>query len=101
MNYKEPNTEPEDNEGIDISADTGALVDDELQFDTDEFTTDDEALLEEELRGEAKKTKSQTKTFSLQARRAIEDHLEQRRLRKELDYLFDDEFANNPEAKDK
>lgn len=30
--------------------------------------------------------------FSIKARRVIEDHIEQRRLRKELDYLYDDEF---------
>lgn len=48
----------------------------------------------------AKKAKAQnTNRFSLKARRAIEDHLEQRRLRKELDYLFDDDFANeNPDG---
>jgi hypothetical protein len=45
-----------------------------------------------------KKDKSQTK-FSLQSRRAIEDHIEQRRLHKELDYLFDDDFIEGEEKK--
>jgi hypothetical protein len=45
-----------------------------------------------------KKDKNQTK-FSLQSRRAIEDHIEQRRLHKELDYLFDDDFIEGEEKK--
>lgn len=33
--------------------------------------------------------------YSLEVRRAIEDHLEHTRLQKEFDYLFDDEFVND------
>jgi hypothetical protein len=35
--------------------------------------------------------------FSLKARRAIEEHLEHRRLRKQIDYLFDDGFTEKGE----
>lgn len=31
--------------------------------------------------------------YSLEVRRAIEDHLEETRLRKEFDYMFDDDFG--------
>lgn len=104
MGYKEtPETEDEGN--LDIAADL-PLGDDELSFDQDsedsEFTTEedvDTTLLDADEILSNKKSKTQPKTFSLQARRAIEDHLEQRRLRKELDYLFDDEFANLEEPK--
>lgn len=103
--YKET-PEAEDAESLDIGTDI-SLGDDELSFDQDsedsEFSTEkevDASLTDEEDPEEIlanKKTKAQT--FSLQARRAIEDHLEQRRLRKELDYLYDDEFANPEEPK--
>jgi hypothetical protein len=102
--YKE-STQNED-ENLDIGTDI-SLGDDELSFqDSDEdseFTTEkeiDATLIDDEDPAELlanKKSKGQT--FSLQARRAIEDHLEQRRLRKELDYLYDDEFANPEEPK--
>ncbi len=88
--------EIEDDNTLDMTADLSmADPDEELSFqdgeDSDFVSEDDEpqspVLLET-------KSKAQPKTFSLQARRAIEDHIERRRLRKELDYLFDDEFAN-------
>jgi|GEM_PF-1306726 len=106
MGYKET-PKAEDEESLDIAGDL-SLGDDELSFDQEaddsEFTSEEEVdatLLDpDEIIG-GKKSKAQAKreTFSLQARRAIEDHLEQRRLRKELDYLFDDEFANPDETK--
>ena len=69
-------------------------LDPELKFEED-IDLDDLAkeALEQQL---AKKNKNpQTVSrFSLQARRAIEEHLEKRRLRKELDYLFDDHFVD-------
>lgn len=34
---------------------------------------------------------------SLKARRALEEHLENKRLRKELDYLYDDDFIEGDE----
>ena len=70
-------------------------LDAELKFDED-LDLDDLAkeALEQQL---AKKNKIQQNVsrFSLQSRRAIEDHLEKRRLRRELDYLFDDQFVND------
>lgn len=46
-----------------------------------------------ELNESAEKVKNTTPAhFSLKIRRAIEQHLEQRFLRKQLDYLFDDDF---------
>lgn len=99
---KTPETEDEDLSITDIT-----LGDDELSFDQDsddsEFASEkeiDPTLIEEEDPEDIlANKKSKAQTFSLQARRAIEDHLEQRRLRKELDYLYDDKFANPDETK--
>jgi hypothetical protein len=44
--------------------------------------------------------KNQNK-FSLEVRRAIEDHLEELRLRREVDYLYDDEFGTDTAEEDK
>lgn len=69
-------------------------LDPELKFEED-LDLDDLAkeALEQQL---AKKNKNQQNVsrFSLQARRAIEEHLEKRRLRKELDYLFDNHLSD-------
>ena len=45
-----------------------------------------------------KKTKVSPVRFSLEKRRAIEDYLEQRRLREEFDYDFENE--SSPEVSD-
>lgn len=63
-----------------------------LNAESEAVTTEDEEvreLREEEL--ESKKNRQAGK-HTLEIRRAIEDHLEQTRLRKELDYLFDEDF---------
>lgn len=106
MGYKE-SPETADDESLDIAADI-PLGDDELSFDQDsednEFNSEedvDNSLLDPDEILSNKKSKAQPKTFSLQARRAIEDHLEQRRLRKELDYLYDDEFTHTDEPNKK
>lgn len=74
----------------------------DLVFQQDSDFDEESSLNESEIEQLAKfehlnkKTKTQTNTrFSLKARRAIEDHLERRRLRKELDYLFDDNFPQD------
>src|ERR1700733_14334374 len=75
------------------------FLDDENELDFDEESAANvTALPEEHVPAEIidpRKAKAQAakERFSLKARRAIEDHLEQRRLRKELDYLFDDDFV--------
>lgn len=51
--------------------------------------------IEEDL-GDIEKDRHSSR-HSLEVRRAIEDHLERTRLRKELDYLYDDDFANDNE----
>lgn len=83
---------------------SGAFLDDgmgELDFEEDKESVTDDNTLTDEASSEgsahllATKAKLQSKNlFSLQARRAIEEHDEQRRLRKELDYLFDEDFVN-------
>lgn len=89
MPFKNSEDEAED---IDLTADL-TLEEKELEFD--EGFTEDVSF--SELDQLAKKGKMQGGRFSLKARRAIEDHLEQRRLRKEMDYLFNDDFAKEDE----
>lgn len=95
MSYKETpeeiaNEEQDDDEQ---GATDGVLSsDEELEFD--EEGGESAIALEGLDVGEIEKSKTKT-YFSLKARRAIEDHLEKRRLRKELDYLFDDGFAKD------
>jgi len=69
----------------------------ELSSDEElEFEGKGETIALEGLDDVSDLSKSKTKPcFSLKARRAIEDHLEKRRMRKELDYLFDDGFAED------
>lgn len=78
----------EDNIPIDIS-DADALSDDLANLATEDEA--DEALKE---LVEQQKSKNQQVlnrvTFSLKSRRAIEEHLEKIKLRRELDYLLDE-----------
>lgn len=86
--YERPEKEAEE---VDISADLN--LDDKVEFEEEGFS---EVAILEQL---AKKSKAATGSrFSLKARRAIEDHLEQRKLQKENDYLFDDDFADEDES---
>lgn len=97
MEYSEYEDAKEEAEDMDLANDLPgdlALEDKDLDFD-EGFT--EEALLDQL----AKKAKNQGSRFSLKARRAIEDHLEQRRLLKEMDYLFDDDFAEGEGASNK
>lgn len=86
-NYEDPKEESDE---VDLSTDL-TIEDKDLDFE-EGFN---EASILEHL---SKKGKNQGSRFSLKARRAIEDHLEQRRLQKEMDYLFDDDFAADSEA---
>lgn len=90
MSYKEEET-PENLE--DDTPDEN-----ELSIDLEQtLSFEDEGLVEElEFK---KKGQQPANRFSLKARRAIEDHIERRRLRKELDYLFDDEFSAESDDK--
>lgn len=99
MAYKETEGSADDTEPTDdLASDLG-----ELDFQEDvEFTEGEESVIAEHDMAKKAAAKGQaTKSFSLKARRAIEDHLERRRLRKELDYLFDDGFAEENEDEKK
>lgn len=93
MSYTDPEDRTED---VDLTADL-SLDDKELDFE--EGFSEDPSL--NELDQIAKKAKTQTGSrFSLKARRAIEDHLETRRMQKEMDYLFGDNFASEEGPKE-
>lgn len=95
---REYNDAAEEGSGdVDLSAELS--LDDSKELDFEEGFGDETTL--SELEQLARKAKIQGTRFSLKARRAIEDHLEQRRLKKEMDYMFDDDFAAGDEEKDK
>lgn len=56
--------------------------------------TDDNELEDIHIKIDSLKEKGRSNSDSLKVRRAIEDHLEKIRQRKELDYLFDDDFVD-------
>jgi hypothetical protein len=86
MGYKGSDDTTDGAEPTDLPTDIG-----DLDFPEEmEFTEGDESP-HNEVKSAAKA--QQGNRFSLKARRAIEEHLEHRRLRKQLDYLFDDGFA--------
>jgi hypothetical protein len=85
-------TSEEETEDVDLTTADLALDKDEPDFQGDGFEEADISEWEQL----AKKTKASR--FSLKARRAIEDHLEQRKLRKETDYFFDDHFVEEDET---
>ncbi len=80
MEYEDSSENLDDEYSRNVSADDD--VDDE---ETDLEEIDDESEASDKSRP------------NLEVRRAIEDHLERTRLRKELDYLFDDEFGRDDE----
>lgn len=88
MQYEEPNKEVL--EGVDSGDELKSL--DAIEID------DVTAAYEEEdyvVHSEFEETKEKSRTSeheSLKARRALEEHLENKRLRKELDYLYDETF---------
>jgi hypothetical protein len=90
MSYKETPEEIASEEDHDENGTTDTLdPNEELEFEEGDNSITIENL--EDVDDLGGKSSNKTKpTFSLKARRAIEDHLEKRRLRKELDYLDDD-----------
>lgn len=56
-----------------------------------DFTDDDSVEQAEDY--ELEQAHRMQNKYSLDVRRAIEDHLEESRLRKEFDYLYNDEFG--------
>ena len=89
MEYKETEVLLEEEDGnekwdTELSPDILDIEDEELDTWPEELTLD--AL--------NKKTKVSPVRFSLEKRRAIEDYLEQRRLREEFDYDFENELSS-------
>ncbi|WP_010598669.1 PA3496 family putative envelope integrity protein [Rickettsiella massiliensis] len=66
-----------------------------ILYDEDDDLDVEELALADDL---DKKTKTLPPRFSLEKRRAIEDYLEQRRLREEFDYEFESEVADQNKA---
>jgi hypothetical protein len=89
MEYKETEALLEE-DGGDGSSDT-ELPPDILDIEDEELDTWPEELALDALN---KKTKVSPVRFSLEKRRAIEDYLEQRRLREEFDYEFENELIS-------
>lgn len=89
MEYKETEALLEEDDG-DGSSDT-ELPPDILGIEDEELDTWPEELALDALN---KKTKVSPVRFSLEKRRAIEDYLEQRRLREEFDYEFENELIS-------
>ncbi len=86
MEYKETEALLEE-DGSDEGRDP-ELPPDILDIEDEEFDTWPEELALDALN---KKTKVSPVRFSLEKRRAIEDYLEQRRLREEFEYEFENE----------
>lgn len=86
MEYKETEALLEE-DGSDEGSDP-ELPPDILDIEDEEFDTWPEELALDALN---KKTKVSPVRFSLEKRRAIEDYLEQRRLREEFEYEFENE----------
>lgn len=76
--------------------DSSENIDDEYSRKVSTDDVDDEGTDLEEIEEEDAEASDKSRP-NLEVRRAIEDHLERTRLRKELDYLFDDEFGRDDE----
>jgi hypothetical protein len=90
MEYKESDVllEEDENDG----SDAAELPPNILDIEDEELDTWPEELALDALN---KKAKASPVRFSLEKRRAIEDYLEQRRLREEFDYEFETETSKN------
>ncbi|MFZ0219038.1 MAG: hypothetical protein WAL30_02385 [Candidatus Aquirickettsiella sp.] len=93
MEYKETEALLEEDDG-DGGSDT-ELPPDILDIEDEELDTWPEELALDAL---SKKAKVSPVRFSLEKRRAIEDYLEQRRLREEFDYEFENEQLETSDA---
>jgi hypothetical protein len=84
MAYKESDEPADDNERTDIASELDLDFQEDQEFGSEDLPANEQKMLA--------KTPANSR-FSLKARRAIEEHLEHRRLRKDIDYLFDDGFS--------
>ncbi|MGE3921013.1 MAG: PA3496 family putative envelope integrity protein [Gammaproteobacteria bacterium] len=71
--------------------------DGEIERDGLDPEADSTSEIEEEIEEivDLSELKNKKDRHSLEVRRAIEEHLEKIRLRREIDYLFDDDFFND------
>lgn len=98
MQYEEPNKE--ELEDIDAGDDLKSLESISIDDVTTGYEDDEYEIIDVE--NVASKGKGrQSDHESLKARRALEEHLENKRLRKELDYLYDDGFIEGDEEEKK
>lgn len=98
MQYEEPNKEElEDiDSGDDLKSLEGISIDDvPSAYEEDEYEIIDVENTTSKGKGR------QSDHESLKARRALEEHLENKRLRKELDYLYDDDFIEGDDTEEK
>jgi hypothetical protein len=89
MQYEEPNKE--ELEDIDPGDDLKSLDNISIDDVASSYEEEDYEIGNVENVGPKGKER-QSDHESLKARRALEEHLENKRLRKELDYLYDDDF---------
>lgn len=87
MAYEEDNKDLDEDVGIDADVD----IEEGLTFPEEEGEL--EEAIPDDLEQPRKSKARQSNFHTLSARRAIEDHFEREKLRKELDYLFDDGFG--------
>jgi hypothetical protein len=100
MGYKESDESASDAEpAADLPTELGEL---DFQEDDLELPEGEESTRNEPETAKKANPKGQVNArFSLKSRRAIEEHLERRRLRKELDYLFDEDATEGGEGEEK
>ena len=94
MQYEEPNKE--EIEDIDPGDDLKSLENISIDEVTGSYEEEDYEVIDAENAG-SKGEGPQSDHESLKARRALEEHLENKRLRKELDYLYDENFIEGDE----
>ena len=94
MQYEEPNKE--ELEDIDHGDDLKSLESISIDDVSSNYEEEDYEVIDIENVGSKGKGR-QSDHESLKARRALEEHLENKRLRKELDYLYDDDFIEGDE----
>lgn len=89
MQYEEPNKEEIEN--IEHSDDLKSLENISIDDVASNYEEEDYEVIDVENVSPKGKSR-QSDHESLKARRALEEHLENKRLRKELDYLYDNDF---------
>lgn len=94
MQYEEPNKE--ELEDIDHDDDLKSLENISIDDVASTYEEEEYEVIDVENVGPKGKNR-QSDHESLKARRALEEHLENKRLRKELDYLYDEHFIEGDE----